>query len=250
MKPKVSVIIATYNRVHYLERAIESVLAQSYRDWEIIIIDDNSTDNTESAVQKYLSDNRIHYIRHPKNIHILETRTEGVTKAQGEYIAMLDDDDFWNDTGKLKKQVAFLESHGDYNLIGTNAYAIDENEKVLFSLRYPLSDKSLRNRILIKNGFLNSSVLFRKNIAIECGLYDKNEKYVEDYGLWLRMGQKGKFANLPDFAVKYRINNSGITKTKNIEQIRNSFLVVKKNKKYYPGFSLALLKWKLRALFP
>ncbi len=248
MKPKVSIIIATYNRAHLLPRAIESVLSQSFQDWEMIIIDDNSKDSTESVVKKYLSDSRIRFIQHSQNMHIMQTRKEGVNEAQGEYIAMLDDDDIWDDTEKLKKQTEFLENNKDYNLIGTNAHAVDEKGNALFVIRYPLLDRDIRKKILIKNCFINSSVLFRKHSALECGLYEESEKYVEDYGLWLRMGREGKLRNLPDLSVKYRVNFSGITQTNTLNQIKNSYLVIKKNKEYYPGFFLGYLKWKTKLI--
>ena len=113
--PKVSVVIITYNRARFLPEAIESVIAQSFTDWELIVVDDASTDNTKGVVEKYSSvDSRIKYYRNPENLNISKSRNRGIELSKGKYIAVLDSDDIWCDIEKLKLQYSFLESNLDH----------------------------------------------------------------------------------------------------------------------------------------
>src|SRR3990167_10836604 len=103
----VSVILPTYNRSEYLGRAIESVLNQNYNNFELIIIDDSSTDKTSEVILKY-KDSRIRVVKNQENIGFVKSLNKGIKQANGKYIARLDDDDFWTSPDKLEKQVAFL----------------------------------------------------------------------------------------------------------------------------------------------
>ncbi len=243
--PKISVILPVFNGEKYLRESIQSVLDQTFTDFELIVINDGSTDESLNITRSF-GDKRI-LILDQKNQGLTASLNRGISESKGKYIARIDADDVWIDKNKLKKQFEFLEKNMSYSLLGTNAHFVNVNEKVT-TTHYPLLDVEIRQKILIKNPFIHSAVIFRKDIALQCGMYDPREKYVEDYGLWLRMGQKGKFANFPDHTVKYRINASGVTQTKNVEQIKNSLLVVEKNKKYYPNFFLGFLKWKIKLL--
>ena len=245
--PKVSVLLPVHNGDKYLPKSIQSVLIQSFADLEVLILNDDSTDNSLKIINQFaVLDKRIKAIDFKKHIGLVRILNEGIKKAQGLYLARIDSDDEWSDVDKIKKQVEFMEKNPDYALVGTNALVINEKGDIIGKIVYPEKNEVIRRKILIKNQFLHSSVMFRKKVAKKCGLYDQEEKYVEDYGLWLRIGQYYKFANLPFYGLKYRLNPQGETATKNRQQVINSFKLVKKFKNKYPNFILACVKWILR----
>ncbi|MCF7834033.1 MAG: glycosyltransferase [Candidatus Pacebacteria bacterium] len=198
-KIKVSIILPTYNGAERIQKSIESVTEQSFKDWELLVIDDGSTDNTKEVVEDLKSkDSRIIYIKNEQNLGIQKTLNKGLGLAKGEYIARIDDDDLWIDKDKLQKQVEFLDSNPDYVLVGTGVVAVDESGN---SVEYipPTTNKEIKKRIIGMNCFLHSSVFFRKETVVRLGGYseDITARHVEDYDLWLRLGLEGKLANIP-----------------------------------------------------
>ncbi|MFA5023121.1 MAG: glycosyltransferase family 2 protein, partial [Candidatus Paceibacterota bacterium] len=131
LRPKVSINIATYNRGHFLPMAIESILKQSFTNWEIIIVDDGSTDNTAQVIEKYLIDPRIHYFKNDQNLGICATRNRALQESAGEYLAVLDSHDFWADSDKLKKQVEFLDQEAGQVAIGTGVIVSNKDGQEL-----------------------------------------------------------------------------------------------------------------------
>ncbi len=247
--PKVSVLLPVYNGEKYIEKSLNSVLNQSFTDLEILVLNDGSTDNSLEIINKFIAiDSRVRAINFEKNIGLIGVLNEGVKKSNGLYLARIDSDDEWGDTDKIEKQVEFLENNPEYALIGTNAILVNEKNEEVGKIEYCQKDEEIRKKILIKNQFLHSSVLFYKEAAEKCGLYKNEEKYVEDYGLWLRIGQNYKFANLPIVGLKYFLNPQGETATKNRQQVINSFKLVIKFRKIYPNFFIACIKWSLRYL--
>src|SRR3989344_5200202 len=182
--PLVSIIMPAYNGAEWIKSAILSVLPQSFADFEFIIINDDSSDNTEEIVTAFTKyDKRIKYIKNEHNLGVQKTRDIALSISLGEYIAEIDQDDEWLDKDKLKKQIEFLENNKDYVLIGTGVIVVDEKGKEIFRHINPELDKNIRREILKKNCFFHSSVVFRKNIALECGGYSESEdiKHIEDY---------------------------------------------------------------------
>ncbi len=203
---QVSIILPTYNGAAYIRRAIDSVIAQTYIDWELIVIDDGSTADIQSLLP---SDARIRYIKNEINLGIQKTLNRGLVEAKGTYIARIDDDDVWNDLEKLAKQVAFLETHLDHTLVGTGVIIVDEKGKELQRYLLPQADENIRAKMLRKNCFIHSSVMFRNT-----GLWyseDSEVRHVEDYELWLRLGLQGKLANLSTHSVTYTIRKDSLT---------------------------------------
>ena len=189
--PIVSIILPSYKKAQYISHAIESILGQSFSDWELIVIDDGLAFDTRQLIAGYAQkDKRIIVISNPKNLGIQKSLNKGLAMAKGKYIARIDDDDQWIDGDKLKKQVAFLDADEDYVLVGTNAVICDENLIDLQTYSMPGSDLEIRNRILFKNCFLHSSVMIRKSVLDKIGGYVESKKVrnVEDYDLWLRIG--------------------------------------------------------------
>jgi len=145
--PKVSVIICTYNREELIKRAIKSVLSQSFSDYELIIIDDASTDDIKSVILSF-NDSRIKYFRNETNRGITKSRNKGCQIAVGDYIAMLDSDDWWLDDNKLKKQVEYLDQNLSVAIVGTGIILYDNNDNFIKEDIFESDDKDIRRKIL------------------------------------------------------------------------------------------------------
>jgi glycosyltransferase involved in cell wall biosynthesis len=234
--PRVSIILPTYNWAKYIAHAIESVCKQTYTDYEFLIINDGSTDATEEIILSYSQKYpKIIYVKNEKNLHLVRTLNKWLHLAQGEYIARIDDDDERIDKRKLQKQIDFLDTHLEYGLVWTSTINVDENGKELGKFSFKETDQKIRKNMLIFNQFLHPSVLIRKSVIDAIGRYDEKAVYVEDYDLWLRMGQITKMYNLPDFATKYTIRSGSISWSKERNQKRNAIKTLIKYADYYPN---------------
>lgn len=250
MNASICIILPTYNNARYLARSINSVLDQSWEDWKLQIIDDASTDNTETIVASYLSDSRIRYVRNPERLGLVKTLSRSLESVTCPYVARLDGDDYWIEREKLRKQKEFLDSHPDYGLVGTYAAVVNEQGEQCSSVRFPKTDTAIRRYFLIENCFLHSSVLMRTDAARRVGGYRISDTYGEDYSLWLRIGKNYKLANLPIVATAYRKNSQGITGTGYREQVRKTRQIVNEHKHDYPFYSLGATLWSLRTIVP
>lgn len=250
MENKISIILPAFNAESYIKTAINSVLNQTYKNFEFIIIDDGSTDNTFNKI-KEIKDPRIILIKNENNIGLQKTLNKGLKIASGEFIARIDADDKWVNSDKLEKQINFLIKNKNYGLIGTGVIVINENNKEIFRYLNPLNDKDIRNNILSRCPFIHSSVMFIKNAALECGGYSIStfDKHVEDYKLWLEIGKKYKFYNLNSYDTIYRISNTQISSKNNKEQIKKSLSLTKQYKNYYPNYFKAIFRGYIRLFF-
>lgn len=236
-----------YNDAVHVQKAVESVLAQSFFDFEFVIINDCSTDNSGAIIQDYArKDPRIIYLVNNENRGVTDSLNRGLEAAQGEYIARIDSDDYWVDADKLKKQVNWLNENKNGGLCGTFAEAINEDGGHLFEIIYPVKNDEIKKQMLRRNCFVHSSVMFRKDLAARCGFYSAVEKYVEDYGLWLRIGEIAELANLPEICLAYRINRSGITQKYNTAQIKANLRLIYQHRIFYPNFFLGWIRWTTR----
>jgi len=210
-EPTVSIVLVTYNGSQHIRKAIESVLAQTFSNYELIILDDGPGDDTTRVVKEFDQEERIIYVRNEPPLGLFQSANYGLRKARGEYIARIDDDDVWLDDEKLKRQVEFLDTHPDYVLLGMGIVSLDEGGEVLARTLLPEGDDEIRDKMLAQNCFAHSSVMFRKSVAMECGGYrEARRPYSEDYDLWLKLGTKGKLANLPIYGFGYTRRNRGV----------------------------------------
>ncbi|MDD2505650.1 MAG: glycosyltransferase family 2 protein [Bacilli bacterium] len=243
---KISVVIITYNREEYLRKAIDSVLLQDFKDLEIIVVDDGSTDNTSSLIDSYKEKGVvIKYKKNDQNLGIVKSRNIALSLSSGEYMAILDSDDFWLDNGKLRKQFDFLESNKDYGVCGSMAQIININGNNTGDYILVSSDRAIRKKILLSNQFIHSSVLIRMSILNEVGLY---EDYLvgEDYDLFLKIGLVAKLYNIPEKMIAYRKHSDGITWKKKSVAAKEHLRIIKKYKGKYPLYFIALIKAYLR----
>lgn len=240
--PLVSVTICTYNRANMIIKAIQSALDQTYQNMEIIVVDDASTDNTEELVKSIQSLKQIKYFKNPKNLNIAGTRNETVKYSSGKYIAILDSDDFWIDQDKIQKQVYFLEQNKDFSLVGTNAKIIDENDNDMGLIKNYLTDADIKKNLLIKNQFIHSTVLYKKEKIIENNLFNKKNSPFEDYDLILKIGRKNRLANLDFVTTAYREHSGGESKKLNLKKKLIFLSILIKNFPFYTNRVKSILR--------
>ena len=237
-----------FNRENLIAKSIESALAQTFSDFELIIIDDGSTDKTLEIAQKYIEDPRVNIVKNEKNMGIANTRNRAIKMAQGKYIAMLDSDDIWLDDKKIEKQLNFLETNPNYALLGGNIVHIDTSGNKIKTAEFPLTDSKIRQTILRRNPFAQSTILCRKEAMVQAGLYSTRFSICDDYDLWLRIGRNWKFANTGEAMTGYRIHGGNITHTKRLTAAREVLEIVRMHKDNYPRPSIGLIKAYLRLL--
>lgn len=247
--PKVSIIICTHNREKLLPRALDSVLTQNFKDFELIIIDDASNDGTEVLIKTYLEkDNRLKYFKNDHNLGIAKSRNKGCKIAEGEYIAMLDSDDWWLKNDKLSRQVAILDAKRAVGLVGTGIVLYDTKDNFIKEDIFEAENDDIRAKILAKNQFAQSSVLFRKEAHLNAGGYDESLVVCEDLDLWLKIGLRYELANIPEPLTAYLVNPQGLSKLDRHRLIKVTDEVISRYKLDYPGYLKAKIKSKLRFL--
>jgi glycosyltransferase involved in cell wall biosynthesis len=214
-QPTVSVIMPAYNSEKYISLAIESILQQSFTDFELIIVDDCSKDNTWNIIKDYANkDRRILAIKNNQNIGISDNRNKAISLSKGKYIAPLDNDD-WSYSERLQKQVEFLNKNQDIGILGCCTEIYDETfTKILNKTNFFSDDLNLKKNIFRQIPFSHSGIMYRREIAIE-NPYNGKLNTAEDYDFFFRAGIKYKFANLPDVLLKYRCSQTQQSTVKN-----------------------------------
>jgi glycosyltransferase involved in cell wall biosynthesis len=205
--PGVTVVTAVYNGERFLRPAIESILAQTYRDFEFVIVDDGSTDRSVSVVESY-EDPRIRLVALGRNTGLPAALNAGLGAARGDLVARQDADDLAHPE-RLERQVAFLQAQPDVALVGSRGHLMDEDGRALGLLDRALEDTSIRWYHLLDNAFVHTSVMFRRAIVWEeLGGYDASLPSSEDYDLWGRVLRSHRAANLPERLVTHRLSRA------------------------------------------
>ena len=247
----VSIIMPTYNGSAFIQKAVESVLDQTFKNFELIIVNDGSTDDTEKIIKDLASnDSRIVLIKNEKNLGIQKTLNKGVAISRGEYIARIDDDDIWCDKEKLKNQINFFALNPDHVLVGTGVVVVDENNKEKKRYLMPVTDKDIRKTIIFRNRFIHSSVLFKTSAFQKVGGYNESQdvRNVEDYCLWLGLGRVGKFANLATYSVVYTERAGSLSGKNRLSQYKKMLNVSKMNKDFYSGYFWVKIVFLMRVI--
>lgn len=237
--PEISVIMPAFNSEKYIEEAIRSVLNQSFKNFELVIVDDASTDGTWKIVQKMVEiDSRIVPIKKSQNDGPSSAGNLAVSKSRGKYIARQDSDDF-SFPDRLARQLDFMEKNPEVAVCGSAIEVCGENLSVISKRNYPADDFSAREKIFRYSPFCHSAVMFRKNIFLEARGYDEKMREAEDYDLYFRMGRFGKFANLSEVLVKLRTRPDSLT-SKNVRRMEKLTLKtrLKAVKKY--GYKMSV----------
>jgi len=203
--PLLSIVLPVFNGDQYLQEAIDSLLAQTFTDFELILVDDGSTDNT-TQILAHQKDNRIKTIINKKNEGIVQSRNTGLAAARGKYYAAFDADDIAH-PAKFQRQIAFLEDHPDFSMIGTNALNVNaEGELLPYSVSLPADPECIPAILLFRNYFIQSSIVARRDCMPESG-YQQGFEIGEDWLMWIDLSKKGKLWNLPEFLVSKRTHS-------------------------------------------
>jgi glycosyltransferase domain-containing protein len=256
-QPKISVVIPTYNRPHLIGRAVKSVLNQTYKNIEIIIIDGSTNDETEEVIQPYLTDSRINYI-HQKEIHtrtdrrfIAKARNKGIKAAKGKYIAVLDDDDFWCNNEKLEKQINFFKELPDYVVSGGGIIVVNEKNQEIRRCLCPETDEEIRKAMLFNCPFWHTTVVFKKDAWMEVGGYDEIIDFSEDWDLFLKFGKLklGKFYNFPEYFTCFLERGKNRKDLPWRENLKFNLKLREKYRNDYPNYYKAALLSRVRYLY-
>lgn len=215
MSVQVSVLMPVYNAEQYLAQAIESILNQSLKDFEFIIINDYSTDNSDEIIKSY-TDQRIKYFQNDENLGLIKTLNKGIELCSGNYIARMDSDDV-SMPHRLAQQVDFMDRNIEYGMCGGNAIIIDKSRNKTGFIKNLYSNELLKINLLFSVPFVHPCVMFKREV-FSFFQYDINYKHVEDYDLWCRIAEKWKVANIPNNLLQYRWHDSNISVVHEEEQ--------------------------------
>lgn len=206
--PQVSVVMSVYNGAAYLQAALDSILHQSFRDFELLVIDDGSTDGT-AAILQACADQRLQVITQA-NQGLVASLNHGIELAKAEIIARHDADD-QSEPERFAQQYAALQADPKVVLIGSSMAVMDTAGKRLHTHYVLLNDAELKQELLIRSPFAHGSTMFRKQAVAAAGGYRQTDWPAEDYGLWLRLAAQGAFMNLDAPLYVYRENRAGIS---------------------------------------
>jgi glycosyltransferase involved in cell wall biosynthesis len=225
--PKVTVLMPVYNSEKYLHDAIKSILNQTFRDFEFIIIHDPSTDKTTEILQSF-NDPRIKIINNEKVLGLIESLNTGLGIASGEYIARMDSDDI-SLPERFEKQVKYLQAHPEVGVLGCHVKIVDEISKTVSVCSRPLTNDQNQWRLLFGPSLMHPSVMFRKELIIKHGGYSKEALHAEDYELWSRLSRYTEINQLPDVLVVLRKHTENIGSVYAQAQLETAISITKNN---------------------
>lgn len=229
--PLISVIMPVYNAGRYLKQAIRSILNQSYSNFEFIIINDASTDNSLRIINSF-KDRRINIINLHKNVGVAKALNIGLNISQGKYIARMDADDV-SLPERLNILRNYLDTHPKTGIVGSWAVEIDQTGKTVSAVNTLTSDAQIKRQMIYHNPLIHPTVMFRSGLTYTYGNYDEKLNGAEDWDLWLRWGRYTQISNLPQVLLKYRRYHESVSakRIKYIE-IANIKLIIKAITKY------------------
>lgn len=211
-RPRVSVITPTYNRADFIGEAVESVLAQTLGDFELLVVDDGSTDNTREIMQPYLEDPRVHYFEQ-ENRGQSGARNTALAQAKGEFICFLDSDNTW-EPDKLERQLVVMELHPEVDIVYGDIITINEQGD-------EISRDNMRRysgrivALLLRDNFVSiNTSMIRRHCFDEVGNFDETERFATDYDLWLRFSAHYRFHYLPAYLTHYRMMENQLSSDK------------------------------------
>ena len=225
VSPLVSVVMAVYNGDHFLRQAIDSILTQSFTNFELIVIDDASTDGTSQILDGY-TDSRIIALANPKNIGQTCSLNRGLAAARGVFIARHDADDI-SHRDRLQEQVAHMMANPALGLLGTDYHIIDENGQILETNILPTTNDELNARLYEGNIFCHGSVIMRKEVVDKVGGYHEAFRVTQDFDLWLRLAEHGEIANLARTLYQFRFDSNSVSRKKRGLQLAYGQLALK-----------------------
>ena len=203
--PLVSVILLVYGYNRYLKEAVDSILNQTLKDLELIIVEDPKEDKFENEkLIKNYKDKRIKYIKNKSRLGVANSLNKGIKNSKSKYIAIQDSDDI-SLPYRLEKQYILIKTQKNLAVVGSNMLIIDDKGNVLGKRYYPSNEEEIKKKIILRNLIGNPTVMFKKEIICKVGGYNHIKGYCMDYDLWLRiLNNDYKIVNINEFLVKYR----------------------------------------------
>ena len=235
--PKVSVLMPVYNASSFLKESIDSILSQSFTDFEFLIINDGSTDPSANIIDSY-TDYRIKHIKFPVNGGITKALNIGLDIAQGEYIARMDADDLALPQ-RLEKQVMFMDQNPDVGVSGTWVEYFGKRKGVMMA---PQNHKEILWTLLFGSPFFHPSVIMRTKLIREIK-YPSDFPHAEDYGLWMELVTRTRFANIPEPLLKYRWSLNSVGAVYSSMQNTSTSIIRKKMTELLSGEKIGDEKW-------
>lgn len=215
----VSIVIPVHNGEKYIKESVDSCINQTYKDTEVIVVDDESTDNTLNILKEY--ENKIKIISVKKQNGLGNVINIGIKEAKGKYIARLDADDVMYPT-RLEKQVQYLESNDDCVAVGGQIDIIDENGDIKNHREYAIEDKDIKKNMFLFSPFAHPAVTLRKSSLESVGLYPEDMWKVEDVKLFFLLSKKGTFHNVSDTVIKYRMTFNTQSQSNMVEHFKKT----------------------------
>ena len=217
MNPAVSIILPVYNYGHYIGTAINSILNQSFEKWELLVINDGSTDNSQEVIQGF-KDLRVKlYNRSHRGL--VSSSNFGMKKSRGKYVIRMDADDVMLPE-RLETQVNYMEKNPKVAVLGSNVVKVNDDNVITGFIKYPGENEKIRKILRRRNTLCHSSTLIRKEVIQKIDYYDEEFKYTHDYELWLRIPGEYKIINLNKFLHAWRWNEEGISRKKETVQLK------------------------------
>ncbi|GAA4882797.1 hypothetical protein GCM10023311_01140 [Flaviramulus aquimarinus] len=212
-KPKISVIMAVYNAESYLEEAIDSILEQSFTDFEFLILNDCSTDNSSKILDEYASkDERVKIFTNKENLGLTKNLNKLIKLANGEFLARMDADDI-SLSKRFEEQINFFENHPDIHIVGTFSQDISENGEVIGERTVPVSHEEIVKLLPTLNPLSHPTVMMRSSVIDKVEGYDERFRTSQDYHLWFKAVGKGlKIDNIPKILFQYRMNDDFVAR--------------------------------------
>lgn len=211
--PKVCIVLPIYNSERFLTESLQSLCSQTYRDFEVLAVDDCSTDSSSRIVESFQGLLVLRSIRTIRNLGVAGALNVGIQECRSPYMARMDADDVAMQD-RLEKQVLFLDNNPDVGVLGTAFLMVNENLSIIRKVKVPLTDEAIFKTLGTKCCIGHPTVMARIEVMNFFRYNDtENCKGVEDYDLWLRARGKVKMANLPDFLLKYRIHQHQVSRS-------------------------------------
>jgi glycosyltransferase involved in cell wall biosynthesis len=234
--PKVSVVMPTRNRGHLLGRALESVFKQTYPNFEVVVLDDCSEDDTPEVIASFVKKHSNLRAFREKAGSVSRSIQQTVEKAQGEYISQLDDDDFWSDPEKTTLQAVFLKEHPKYVAVGGGVIRVDGKEQERARYLLPETDEDIRRAMMWYTPMTPIASMYRRSAWEKAGGFDPVITYADDWDLVARLGRIGKLYNFRRYVATYTKEDVRWAPAEARRLEREAFLIRKRYRVDYPGY--------------
>ncbi len=228
-QPMVSVVMSVFNAEKYLSTSVDSILAQSYTDFEFIIVDDGSSDSSLQILKGY-QDDRIRLLKNEKNSGLVYSLNRGLDEARGKYIVRMDADDI-SLPDRLKTQVGYMEANSEIDVCGSFIQTFRDGDEVDEPCRrYPVDNAEIKGFMIFNCGFAHPAVIMRRVFLEKHGYrYREEYRHAEDYDLWCNMMERAHFGNIPEVLLKYRLTKGSVSSNNAQVQLARTTQIIQRN---------------------